>query len=59
MNILRTSNRFIKEREIQELVKSQREFFFDGNTMAVEYRISAHKSLKEIKWYIYKNNSSN
>ena len=48
MSVLKKSDIFIKEREIQELVNTQREFFFSGSTIPVEYRISALKKLKRI-----------
>ena len=44
MSVLKKSDIFIKEREIQELVNTQREFFFSGSTIPVEYRISALKN---------------
>ena len=47
MSVLKKSDIFIKEREIQELVNTQREFFFSGSTIPVEYRISALKKLKK------------
>jgi len=37
----------MKETEIQALVTKQREFFFSGNTLPLEYRIRALKSLKQ------------
>ena len=46
MSVLKKSDIFIKEKEIQELVNSQREFFYSGSTMSVEYRILALKKLK-------------
>ena len=39
-------NIFVKEKEIEELVKGQREFFYTGKTLHVEYRIKVLKSLK-------------
>ena len=47
MSVLKKSDIFIKEKEIQELVNSQREFFYSGSTMPVEYRILALKKLKK------------
>ena len=47
MSVLKRSEIFIKGREIQELVNRQREFFFGGSTIPVEYRISALKKLKK------------
>ena len=37
----------MKETEIQALVAKQREFFLNGNTLPLEYRIRALKSLKQ------------
>ena len=47
MNILKELNISTKETEIQELVVKQREFFFSGNTLPLEYRINALKLLKK------------
>ena len=48
MNVLKESSIFKTEREIQELVKKQRQFFFSGKTLPLEYRIKALKSLKKV-----------
>ena len=47
MNTLEKANIFTKEREIQELVKEQREFFLSGTTLPIKYRINALKALKK------------
>ena len=47
MSVLKEYNDiFTKEREIEDLVRDQREFFFAGNTLPVDYRIKVLKSLK-------------